>query len=196
VNDGSAARLPGLTPGELDADQAALYEAVANGPRAQGPQHFAITAPDGSLNGPYNAFLYSPVLGNALQALGSAVRFSTDLTARTREIAILIVAGHWQSDFERLAHEGVGRAAGLTDVELGELWAGRLPVLADDHERACAEYVYAAVRGDVDDADWARLVPVIGSQAAFELSTLVGYYATLALQLRIFRVNASPPTDH
>ena len=29
---------------------------------------------------------------------------------------------------------------------------------------------------------------VLGEQALVELSTLVGYYATLALQMRIFRV--------
>ena len=32
------------------------------------------------------------------------------------------------------------------------------------------------------------MVSVIGGRAAFELTTLVGYYATLALQLRVFRV--------
>jgi len=34
-------------------------------------------------------------------------------------------------------------------------------------------------------------VAVLGERALVELSTLVGYYATLALQLRIFRVAGS-----
>lgn len=41
---------------------------------------------------------------------------------------------------------------------------------------------------DVDDATYAETVPTIGNRMAFELTTLVGYYATLALQLRVFRV--------
>lgn len=188
-----SSRLRALVPSELTAPQAELYDTVARGPRAQGPQHFAITGEDGSLNGPYNAFLYSPVLGNALQALGAAVRFSTGLTDRTREIAILIVAASWRSAFERLAHEGVGRAAGLSDAELEELASGRIPNLTDQHERACAELVFAMAHGDVDDAEWARLAPLVGDRVAFELSTLVGYYAALALQLRVFRVD-SPST--
>ena len=183
-------RLPGLVPLSLTPEQRELYSSIAEGPRAQGPQHFALTGADGSLNGPFNAFLYSPVLGNAIQALGAAVRYGTGLTDRTREIAILIVAARWDSSFERHAHESVGRAVGLTEDEISELALGHLPVLDDDHERACAELVFALAHGDVNDEEWERLEPILGSSVAFELSTLVGYYAMLGLQLRAFRVEA------
>ena len=45
-----------------------LYDAITQGPRATGPQHFALTREDGALNGPFNAFLLSPGLGAALRA--------------------------------------------------------------------------------------------------------------------------------
>jgi 4-carboxymuconolactone decarboxylase len=188
-------RLPALTPAALTEEQRALYADIAEGPRAQGPQYFALKATDGSLRGPFNAFLFSPSLGNAMQALGAAVRFSTELTGRTRELAILIVAAHWRSDFERESHEGIGRAAGLSDGDLAEVWAGGIPALTDAHENAAARLTHAMVRGDVSDAEWNRWASVVGPATAFELSTLVGYYATLALQLRVFRVdvqNGSP----
>jgi 4-carboxymuconolactone decarboxylase len=182
-------RLPALPPGVLTDAQRELYSEIAEGPRADGPQHFALTAEDGSLQGPFNAFLFSPVLGQAIQQLGAAVRFSTELPARAREIAILIVASHWRSAFERQAHEGVGRAIGLSELEIAEIWAGRIPPLADAHENAAAHLVFAMTRGDVTDLEWARWGSVVGDSTAFELSTLVGYYATLALQLRVFRVD-------
>jgi 4-carboxymuconolactone decarboxylase len=184
-------RLTALLPAALSEPQRELYSAIAEGPRAQGPQYFALTGADGSLNGPFNAFLYSPVLGNAIQSLGAAVRYSTKLTDRTREIAILIVAAQWGSTFERVSHEGVGRAAGVTDDEIDAVAQGRIPDLADDHERACAELTFALARGDVSEREWQRLEPVIGAETAFELSTLVGYYAMLALQLRAFRVDTA-----
>jgi 4-carboxymuconolactone decarboxylase len=188
-------RLPALPPEVLTDEQRALYAEIAEGPRAAGPQHFALTAADGSLEGPFNAFLFSPTLGHAIQELGAAVRFSTELTGRTREIAILIVAARWGSAFERQAHEGVGRAIGLNEKELAEIWAGRVPDLADAHEAAAAHLVFAMARGDVTDEEWSRWGAVVGDSTAFELSTLVGYYATLALQLRVFRVDAAPDTD-
>ena len=183
-------RIPGRAPEQLHGEAAALYAAITGGPRAQGPQHFALTDESGALNGPFNAFLLSPALGTALQELGAAVRYATALTPRVRELAILVVAGHWGSAFEQHAHEAVGRAAGLGDDELDALRAGRMPPLADPVERASVELCLALVAGDVDDASWSAAHELLGDRTIFELSTLVGYYATLALQLRVFRVDA------
>jgi 4-carboxymuconolactone decarboxylase len=177
-----------LQPGDLDPEQATLYAEITGGPRAQGPQHFELTRADGALLGPFNALLLSPVLGGALQEVGAAVRYRTSLSARTREIAILLVAAHWDSDFERRAHESVGAAAGVTADEMAEIRAGRVPPLDEPHERACAHLVHAMARGDVDDETWSRWSGTTGRATIFELTTLVGYYATLALQMRVFRV--------
>ena len=176
-------------PSQLDDRQLELYRGITGGSRAQGPQHFALVNDDGSLAGPFNALLLAPALGDALQQLGAAVRYRTALSDREREIAILMVAAHWNSAFERSAHESVGRAAGLTDAELASVRAGAALELADPHERACAEAVGAMIAGDIDDALWAELRATLDESTLFELSTLVGYYATLALQLRIFRVD-------
>ena len=182
-------RLPDLTPDELDPGQRALYDAITSGPRAQWPQHFALTRPDGSLTGPFNAFLLSPQVGVALQDLGAAIRYRTSLPDRLREIAILMVAAHWDSDFERQAHEAVGRAAGLTDAELEAIREAGPAAYEEAREQATARLVGAMLAGDVDDATWRECVETVGAQSVFELTTLVGYYSTLALQLRVFRVD-------
>lgn len=182
-------RLDPIPPRELDPEQTALYRSITEGPRAQGPQHFQLTRDDGALLGPFNALLLSPALGAALQEVGAAVRYRTALTPRTREIAILIVAAHWDSSFERSAHESVGRAVGLTETELADIRAGGVPQLEDAHEDACAHVVHAMVNGDVDDHTWTTWGGTVGNATVFELTTLVGYYATLALQMRVFRVH-------
>jgi 4-carboxymuconolactone decarboxylase len=183
------ARLDILIPGELDPAQRQLYEAITGGPRAAGPQLFRLTDDTGGLAGPFNAMLYAPAVGAALQELGAAIRYRTGLPDRTREIAILLVAAQWDSAVERDSHEAIGRACGLTEDEIGDLRAGRPPDLTDDQERAAYELVRALLlRGDLDDSEHAAAVAVLGSAAIVELSTLVGYYSTLALQLRIFRV--------
>jgi 4-carboxymuconolactone decarboxylase len=198
----TGARIPKLEPAALDDDQRSLYDAIAGGRRAQGPQLFRLADAQGRLEGPFNAFLLQPRLGSALQALGSSVRYDTGLDDRCREIAILVVAAHWRSDFEWYAHEAVARSAGLTDPELAAvrdagLCDPELAALPDGHpalagrEAVVARTVAAlAARGDLDDAQYREAVSQIGTAGVFELLTLVGYYATLALQLRVFRVPA------
>src|SRR5262245_36540217 len=95
-----SARLRKLAPATLDDAQRSVYEAIAGGRRAQGPQRFRLVDADGGLEGPFNAFLLQPRLGHALQALGAAVRYETSLSDRARELAILVVAVEHDSAFE------------------------------------------------------------------------------------------------
>jgi len=190
----SGARLPKLEPSSLDDEQRSLYDAIAGGRRAQGPQLFRLADEGGCLEGPFNAFLLQPRLGSALQALGAAVRYETGLDDRCREIAILVVAAHWRSDFEWYAHEAVGRAAGLGDAELAAVRDGRHAALAGREAAVAGAAAALAARGDLDDAEYREAAERLGAAGLFELLTLVGYYATLALQLRVFRVPAPAGT--
>ncbi|MBX6767028.1 MAG: carboxymuconolactone decarboxylase family protein [Actinomadura rubrobrunea] len=186
-SDEAPPRLRRLRPDELDAEQRALYEEIVSGPRGNGP--FALTDDAGGLHGPFNAMLLRPTLGHALQGLGAAIRYRGALPDRCREIAILVVAAVWDSAFERHAHEAAGRAAGLTDEELRALRDGDHDVFADERERVVAVTTRTlAVCQDLTDEEYARAVDVLGAGGVFELTAIVGYYATLALQLRVFRV--------
>jgi 4-carboxymuconolactone decarboxylase len=186
----SGARIPKLEPAELDDDQRSLYDAIAGGRRAQGPQLFRLADPEGRLEGPFNAFLLQPRLGSALQSLGSSVRYETGLDDRCREIAILVVAAHWRSDFEWYAHEAVARSVGLTDAELAAVRDGHHAALPGREAVIAGTAAALAARGDLDDAEYREAVDQVGTAGLFELLTLVGYYSTLALQLRVFRVPA------
>jgi 4-carboxymuconolactone decarboxylase len=190
----SGARIPKLEPSSLDDEQRSLYDAIAGGRRAKGPQLFQLADEEGRLEGPFNAFLLQPHLGSALQALGSSVRYDTGLDDRCREIAILVVAAHWRSDFEWYAHEAVGRSVGLSDSELAAVRDGRHAALAGREAVVARTVAALAVRGDLDDAEYREAVDHVGRAGLFELLTLVGYYATLALQLRVFRVPAPKGT--
>ena len=190
----SGARIPKLPPASLDDEQRSLYQAIAGGRRAQGRQLFRLADEEGRLEGPFNAFLLQPRLGWALQALGSSVRYDTGLDDRCRELAILVVAAYWRSDFEWYAHEAVGRSAGLGDAELDAVREGRHDALAGREAGVARTAAALLERGDLDDAEYHEAVGQIGTEGLFELLTLVGYYATLALQLRVFRVPAPDGT--
>ena len=179
-----------LLPASLDDDQQVVYDAVAGGPRAAGPQLFRLVDEAGGLEGPFNAFLLQPRLGLALQAVGSAVRYETTLSDRVREIAILVVATHRDSAFEWHAHEAVGRHVGLGDTELSAVREHRYEALPADEQLPARVAHQLLDAGDLDDATYAAAVEALGLPQLFELLTLVGYYDTLALQLRVFRVAA------
>ena len=188
---GGMTRLTNPTPEQLDADQRALYDEIAGGPRSAGPQLFELVDRQGRLNGPFGIMLHSPAVGSALQAVGPAVRYRSVLTDRVRELAILAVAAHWSSDFELYAHVPLARHAGLTEAEVDGVVAGAEVPLADPAERVVVQVVRALLHAsDLTDDEYAAGRDAIGEQGLVELTTLVGYYATLALQLRVFRVTA------
>lgn len=187
-------RLRNPTPDELDADQRALYDEITSGPRATGPQLFELVDRRGRLNGPFGIMLHSPAVGGALQGVGAAVRYGSVLPDRIREIAILVVAAHWDSDFERYSHVPLALHAGLTQAEVDGVLAGREVSFEDPAERAVLRLVRALVHvSDLVDEEYAAGRDAVGEQGLVELTTLVGYYATLALQLRVFRVGV--PTE-
>ena len=185
-----ASRVAKLTPDTLSAEQREVYDAIAGGRRAQGPQLFRLVDDEGGLEGPFNAFLLQPRLGEVLQAVGSAVRYETSLSDRAREIAILVVSVHWDSEFEWYAHEAVGRHVGLTDDELAALGNQVFEAFSGDEQIIARTAHLLAAEGDLDDEAYAEAIAVLGEPGLFELLTLVGYYAALALQLRVLRVAA------
>jgi len=188
-------RLSDLPPDRLDPAQRALYDEIAGGPRAAGPQLFELVDAQGRLTGPFGIMLHSPAVGGALQAVGSAVRYRSVLPDRVREAAILAVAAHWDSEFERYSHVPLARHAGLTEAEVAGVLAGEAVPLEDSAERAVLRVVHALLRtSDLTDEEYAAGRDALGEQGLVELTTLVGYYATLALQLRVFRVTAPGST--
>jgi 4-carboxymuconolactone decarboxylase len=187
-------RLLLLLPGELDDAQRALYEAIVGSPRASSPSRAALRDEQGRLSGPFNALLYSPRIGQAVQQLGTAVRFGSGLTPRAREIAILEVARHAGSGYEWSTHATAGAAAGLTPDEIARIESGRDAASFDPCEstvRSVAQSLLAT--RDLPDQLYDRAGDLLGEALLVDVVVLVGYYQLLALLLRVARVPA-PPT--
>ena len=80
----------------------------------------------GSMNGPYNVLLRSPEMGGMAQKYGAYLRFHSSVPKKLNELAILITARHWNSQYEWYAHRRYGLAAGLR-ADLIEALAGEVP---------------------------------------------------------------------
>jgi alkylhydroperoxidase family enzyme len=131
--------------------------------------------------------LRSPAVGTAQQDLGAAIRYRTGFTDRMRELAILLVAARWDSAFERESHEAIARAIGFSEQKIAAIRDMDVSGFPDD-ERLVGDATVALLDGDLSDELWDAASTALGVDGVFELTALVGYYATLALQLRVFRV--------
>jgi len=84
-------RLSNILPKDFTESQQKLFESITGGKRGQASAVETFLNPEGGLRGPFNALLYCPILGEASQRLGEAVRFEGTLLPQLRELAILTV---------------------------------------------------------------------------------------------------------
>lgn len=182
-------RLPLLAPADLAPAQSRLYEEIVAPPRGTGP--FLVVDSRGLLAGPFNALIYSPIIGQAVQALGSALRFGGALPDRTRELLVCLVAAEARCPYEWYAHSRVAATVGVTTAELNALSAGAVPDTVSAAEASVLRLVLALVReGAVGPAIYADALAHHGRSGLVEATTLVGYYQLLASLLIVFDVPA------
>ncbi len=172
-------RFPLLAPHELSDQQRDLYGAIAGPPRGNGP--FSIVDEAGCLNGPFNALLHSPAIGDAVQALGAVLRFGGSLPDRTRELVICAVAAELESAYEWYAHSRVATSVGVSGTELKKLHDGESPDSLTADESAALGLTRALLRGKTVGPDvHAAALEHFGHGGITEISVLVGYYRLLA----------------
>jgi alkylhydroperoxidase family enzyme len=189
-------RLHWFEPGELDDKQRRVYDAITGGPRSNGPQAIQRVDEAGRLYGPFNAMLIDPGVGEVLQALGAALRFSTDISSRSREIAILEVAGYRKSEFEWYAHRETGYLAGLTEDEVEAIRTGAAADSLSEEESFIRGVVQSLLRErDLSPAAYEQATARLGLRLFTDLVYLVGYYEALSLGLSVFKVPLPPGVE-
>lgn len=182
-------RIEKLHPDTLNEAQMAIYDGIVGGKRAAGPQLFNLTDEQGRLNGPFNALLLSPAVGASLSAVGEAIRFGSDIPVRMREIAILVVAREYECEFEWYAHKALGRHIGLSEKILEALKNGENPNLDDEEEQVQYDFCVQLVRTRKTDEElYIQMKEIAGEAGILELTSLVGYYTTLALIMNVYDI--------
>src|SRR3989442_9866261 len=76
-------------------------------------EHLVAGARSGA-GGPFNVLLRSPEMGDLAQEFGASTRFRSSLPQRLYELAILVTARHWTSQYEWQAHHRSALQAGLS----------------------------------------------------------------------------------
>ena len=181
-------RLAPITPDRLDDAARALYDAVLASPRGQGAARKIILRDDGTLTGPFDAWLRTPELGIHLERVGMALRTNTVLPDAAREVAVLVVAKAWQADFEWWVHGLVARGHGVSDAVIEAIGQGRTPEFDEPSCRAAYDVASELVhrrRLAPDTLESAR--KALGERALVEVVTLIGFYQLVSGVLESFQ---------
>ncbi len=170
------ARISFPAPEDMNAEQRRVYDAVVKGPR-------------GVVRGPLRAALHSPELADKWQQLGELLRYRTSLSPRLSELAILVTARHWDSQFEWHAHEPPARDAGVSDAVIESIRQGNRPTFATTDEPIIYEYIRTLLeRHVVDEATYQRTLALVGTVGIVELTALIGYYSMVAMTLNAHEI--------
>ena len=181
-------RLPPLTPDRLNPEQKRVYDNISGDVRRQKARKHPIINDDGTLIGPFNALLYAPGIGDAVQKLGAALRFESSLPGHLRELAILMVAQRWRANYEWVAHAPIAAREGLGEAVIEALKAGRTPDAQADVQGVHRFVSELLETRRVSDETYTQTRALIGEQGLVELVSLVGYYAIISGLLNGFEV--------
>ena len=169
-------RLPDLRYEDMTAEQQRVHDEIAAGPR-------------GRVEGPLRVWLHAPKLATHAQKLGAHARFDSSLPPALSEIAILVTAATWQSDFEWYAHARLAREAGIPETVIEAIRRREEPSLPDKKARA----VYTVSRElhrrrSLSDATYAAAEQALGRAALVDLVGILGYYTLVSMTLNAFEV--------
>lgn len=168
-------RFKPLTYDQLTPEQKTMVEHLFAGER-------------GGMNGPFNVLLRSPEVGDLAQKLGAQLRFHSALTAKQRELAIIITARYWTAQYEWTAHRQLALKAGISPAIADAIAAGkRPPSLEPDQEvvyNFCNEMLHTK---QVSDGTYKAAVDKLGERGVVDLTALVGYYQFVSMILNLDR---------
>lgn len=175
-------RLPAPDPAGYSPRQQEIHDEISAGPR-------------GGVRGPLAVWLHRPELAATAQALGRYCRYDTALSPRLSELAILVTARIFGSEFEWHAHKSDALDAGLDPAVIEAIRRNSTPEFSDEEGGIIYDVVRAAhLDRRIDDALYTRAEEVLGTDRLVDLVGLLGYYTLISLTLNIFQISPSGDT--
>jgi 4-carboxymuconolactone decarboxylase len=141
-----------------------------------------------SLDGPFNVLLRSPEMGNTAQKLGEYLRFHTSVPRRLNEMAILMTARSWSSQYEWYAHRTLALAAGLSAAVADDIQAGRRPAQMQADETVVYDFCTELRESHrLSDATFKAASALLGERGVVDLVGVMGYYDLVSMSLNVDR---------
>ena len=147
-----------------------------------------LAGPRGGANGPFNVLLRSPEMGDLAQQFGASTRFKTSIPPKLNELAIIITARYWTSQYEWQAHHRAALQAGLSPAIADAIAQGQHPAEMQKDEAAvynfCSELLNTK---QVSDAAFNTAKAAFGERGVVDLIGVMGWYHTVSMLLNTDR---------
>ena len=148
--------------------------------------------------GPFVPLLRSPELMVRAAAVGEYLRYRSTLPPRLSEMAILLIARHWNQQYEWHVHEPSAAKAGLSADIINALAEGRRPAVMAQDETAIYDLSDEVHRNrSVSDETYAKAIRAMGERGVIDAIGIFGYYTMLAMVMNTAQTplpdGVSPP---
>ena len=164
-----------LAYNEMTPAQKTMIEHLLSGPRA-------------GADGPFNVLLRSPAMGDLAQQFGAATRFNSSLPRKLNEMAIIITARYWTSQYEWQAHHRAALQAGLSPAIADAIAQGKRPVGMQKDEEAiynfCTELLNTK---QVSDRTFNAAKESVGERGVVDMIGVMGWYNMVSMLLNTDR---------
>ncbi len=171
---------------QLTPEQQTLSDAIKSGPRAKLKSSGA--SKPGPLGGPFNVWLRSPGIGDLVQKLGEEIRFRSSLAGKLNELAILITARNWTSQYEWVAHHKLALEGGLNPAIAQDIAEGRRPENMDADETIVYNFSQELqATQSVSDATYRTALDRFGERGVVDLVSVNGFYVLVSMCLNVDR---------
>lgn len=143
----------------------------------------------GRMPAPMRAWIHSPEFGAHAQKLGAFLRYDTCLGPVLSELAILVTARVWTSQYEWHVHKREALKAGLDPAIVEAIATRAEPVFADEKARIVYDYATTLNRTrTVPQALHEEAVAALGERGVVELVGVLGYYTLVSMTLNAFDI--------
>ncbi len=169
--------------------------------RAEVPEderHFVdeITAQRGYLASSFATMLHSPAAAARVAAVGSYIKFDSDLDPLLKQLAIFAVARESGSQYEFSHHIRRARDMGITETVIESVSDGVVPAGLGPAETAVVRYAQELTRNrKVSDETFSAVLDEIGAAATVDLTVVVCYFTMLSYLWNALGVELEPSVE-
>ncbi|MFH5927014.1 carboxymuconolactone decarboxylase family protein [Roseomonas xinghualingensis] len=151
-----------------------------------------VAASRGWVSNAMKSFAHAPEGLGVFSAVGHYSRYGTALTELQRELVILLVGrsvpyawGH---------HVPLGLQAGITQAQIDDIAAGRVPETLPEPDRALCAYVLSFLAGRGTGAEVAGpLLAHFSPRQVTDITLIAAYYLALGTSILALGVELEPP---